>query len=218
MEKNIKELIVSSSGENIKKIVRRHWFIFATMMFAIFMIFILPLILVAISIKVFPAFFQGVIVNIFVFGLFVYILLLAGAFLISYIKYYFDLVILTDKRIIDIQQVTLFSRNVEELELKNIQNVSSDLQGIFATFLNYGRVTVETAGNNPNFVFNTIPNPQAFARELIKLSEKAKEKARIKDSTQISESISQKINGNSTPKILNEGQSESVENNENPRF
>ena len=73
--------------------------------------------------------------------------------------YTLDTVIITDHRIIDNDQRGLFYRNVSELHSHRIQDVSTRTNGVIETFLNFGDVTVQTAGSEKQFVFHQMPEP-----------------------------------------------------------
>lgn len=73
--------------------------------------------------------------------------------------YTLDTVIITDHRIIDNDQRGLFYRNVLELHSHRIQDVATHTNGVIETFLNFGDITVQTAGSEKHFVFPQMPNP-----------------------------------------------------------
>lgn len=87
-------------------------------------------------------------------------------FFVLWIDYYFDAWIITDRRIVDIEQQGLFRRNVSELEHSKIQDVTTEIHGILPTILKYGFVYVQTAGKKGRFVFKEVPHPM-FVRKLI---------------------------------------------------
>ena len=108
------------------------------------------------------------------------ILVLAGSiymlsvwlFLFSaFLDYYLDLWIVTNDRIMNIEQHGLFGRTVSELDLSKIQDVTSEIKGIFATIFNYGDVQVQTAGEQTHFVFEQIPNPHEIRKGILDLVE-----------------------------------------------
>lgn len=80
------------------------------------------------------------------------------AFLI-WIDVWFDTWIITSDRIINIEQHGLFSREVSELKLTRVQDVSVEVHGFFQTFLNYGDVHIQTAGEEERFQFRAVPDP-----------------------------------------------------------
>lgn len=74
--------------------------------------------------------------------------------------------IITDLNVTQVQQIGLFNRKVSELTMANIEDVTANIDGIFGTIFNFGTVTVETAGEQNNFVFKYCPNPNAYAKAL----------------------------------------------------
>jgi uncharacterized membrane protein YdbT with pleckstrin-like domain len=82
----------------------------------------------------------------------------------NFIDYYLDVWIVTNMRIINIEQRGLFSRELSEKDLGRMQDISSEVKGFFATFLNYGDVQIQTAGVEQHFVFRQIPNAEEATR------------------------------------------------------
>src|SRR3989304_204873 len=60
--------------------------------------------------------------------------------------------ILSDERIIIIEQNGIFGRKITEAELEKIQNVTVEVNGPLRTFLNFGNITLRTAGIDPVMV------------------------------------------------------------------
>ena len=75
--------------------------------------------------------------------------------------------IVTDENVTQVLQVGLFRRKVSELSMHNVEDVTADQHGILQTFLNYGTLTIETAGEQNNFTFVYCPNPNAYAKALL---------------------------------------------------
>lgn len=74
--------------------------------------------------------------------------------------------IVTDLHVTEVQQLGLFNRKVSELSMANVEDVTANTEGILPTIFNYGTLTVETAGEQHNFVFKFCPNPNAYAKAL----------------------------------------------------
>jgi membrane protein YdbS with pleckstrin-like domain len=92
-------------------------------------------------------------------------------FYVRFIDYYLDLWIVTNDRIIDIEQHGLFTRTVTEIDLFRIQDVTVEIHGVFATLFNYGNVTVQTASSTQHIVFYNVSDPNEIRRELVSLSD-----------------------------------------------
>jgi hypothetical protein len=91
---------------------------------------------------------------------------------IFWIDYYFDVWIVTDRRIVDIEQLGLFRRNVSELEHSKIQDVTTEIHGILPTLLKYGFVYVQTAGKKTRFIFKQVPRPMMIRKMVLNLQHK----------------------------------------------
>lgn len=76
--------------------------------------------------------------------------------------YYMDIWVVTNRRIIDIDYQRLFDRNIAILQLDRVQDVTTHVQGILGTLFKYGKVVVQTAGSDKEFVIDQIANPEAL--------------------------------------------------------
>src|SRR3989338_7265588 len=92
----------------------------------------------------------------------------------SWVDYYLDAWIVTNQRIINIEQKGLFDRVVSEQQLYRVQDVTSELKGFFSTILNYGTVHIQTAGEEQRFIFEQVPDPYNVAKKIAQLAEEHK--------------------------------------------
>lgn len=97
----------------------------------------------------------------------------------SFVDYYLDVWIVTNERIINIEQKGLFARIVSEQRLYRVQDITSELKGIFPTMLNFGTVYVQTAAEKQRFIFKQIPDPYNVARKINRLVEQNKKFHRL---------------------------------------
>lgn len=101
----------------------------------------------------------------------IYYLSLYIFFYAQFIDFYLDLWIITNDRVVDIEQMGLFSRTISELDLFRIQDVTVEIHGLFSTLFHYGNITVKTASSGSHFVFHHIHNPNEIRQALIRLAE-----------------------------------------------
>ncbi|MEK7116281.1 MAG: PH domain-containing protein [Patescibacteria group bacterium] len=108
-----------------------------------------------------------------VFFLVASIFFLAGWLFVfqSFIDYWLDVFILTDKRILDIEQHGLWSRTVSELRLYRTQDVTSEVKGFWHTMFDYGDIFVQTAGEQERFHCALVPHPNHVAKLILEWSE-----------------------------------------------
>lgn len=82
-----------------------------------------------------------------------------GLLLSRFIYWFFNIFIVTNERIIDIDFVNLLYKDVSEAQLSRVQDISYQTRGIFATMFDFGDVIIQTAGEVPNFAFEIVPKP-----------------------------------------------------------
>ncbi len=101
------------------------------------------------------------IAGILVLGL-VLIILLISTYLYNQNK-----LIISTKNLTQILQKGLFNREVSELSMANVEDVSAEKKGIFQTLLNYGNLKIETAGAISNFHFPYCPRPSYYGKIIL---------------------------------------------------
>lgn len=175
-------------GEEILLVAHRHWFNVAIQFIATFLVFIS----IGFSYLFLPTLFPAILGEYFAIFNFLISLALMLVWVFSFliwIDYYFDVWIVTDRRIINVEQKGLFSRAVSELEHIRVQDVTTDVKGFFPTLLNYGDVFIQSAAEKERFQFECVPNPYAIKDLVMKLQ---KEQAR-QETDELGEMIQKKI-------------------------
>lgn len=159
-------------GEKIIICTHRHWAAFLGAIFLTFILIILPvvgLLILGFTSDIFQTGWR----NIIILGGSVYYLIIFNFAFIEWITYYYDIYIVTERRIIDIVQTGIFNRSITELPLLRIQNSTSEIKGFLPTLFAYGNVVTETAGEAAeSFVFRDVPNPVEVASKIMALQEK----------------------------------------------
>ena len=164
-------------GEQIIKIIRRDGFILAGKILLTLVLLGLPALVGELMLNLFPNLMEGEIsYPLIVLASSGYVLFVWLFLFFSFIDYYLDVWIITSERIIDVRQEGFFSRTVSELKLFQIQDVTSELKGIFQFIFRFGNVHVQTAGEVQRFVFKQIPRPEETRDIIIKLVEEKRHK------------------------------------------
>lgn len=112
--------------------------------------------------------------NILVVAASSYFLTLIPFTTVSFLDFYYDIHIVTNRRVIDIDLHGLFNREINELALEEIQDVTSKTQGISSNLFNFGDVYIETASANLKFEFLHVRHPLEIAAIILDLAEQAK--------------------------------------------
>ena len=89
-----------------------------------------------------------------------YYLVVATYWFINFISWYFNISLVTDKRVIDIDFSNLVYKDVAATKINLVQDVSFSQIGAIRTFFDYGDVLVQTAGTLDNFIFESAPQPE----------------------------------------------------------
>lgn len=164
--------------EEIKISVRRHWTnVLGLSVFVLIMITV-PIIMYFI-LSGFIHLTQGF-YNAFILGIGVYYMFVVTLLFIGWLDYYLDVAIITNKRIVDIDQESLFNRRVSELHVSKVQDVTGDIKGILGTVLDFGDVHIQTAGAQKEFVLEKVPHPYKVAKIIIDLHQKSLEEHHIR--------------------------------------
>lgn len=157
-------------SEKILLVIRRHWFTYVIFWF-VAGIMLVPLVIGAIFWVNNLGNLDNSINSLILLGASAYLLFGLGLQVYGFIDYYLDVYIVTDRRIVDIKQNGFFKRSISELNLRQVQDVNASVNGIFSTLLHYGNVYIQTAGEQENFIFESIPHPYETSKKIIDLHE-----------------------------------------------
>jgi uncharacterized membrane protein YdbT with pleckstrin-like domain len=152
-------------GEEVILLLRCHSF---TIITPICLIIVLGLLPFALWMTVLHS-YRGISAELFWFGTSLWYLML-WAFLFYFTTLYaLNTVILTDRRLIDNVQEGFFKRRVSELNTYRVQDVTTNINGVIETFLNFGDIVVQTAASEREFVFRNIANPEEIKDKIMKV-------------------------------------------------
>ena len=151
------------TDEEVLAEMRRHWFVIASEAIFLGAAAVAPLFAFFVLRKFVPV---SLPLSALSFFYSVFLFLLWVAFFVAWTNYYLDVLVVTNKRIIDIEQVSLFSRDNVSVPLQNIQDVKVEVFGILPSLLDYGNLSVQTAGESREVVISRIAHPHK-AREQI---------------------------------------------------
>lgn len=110
-------------------------------------------------------------------------LLLLTFIIESFLTWFFNVFIITDERIIDVDFISLIYKNVSSAKIDNIEDITVITGGVVASVIDYGTVKIQTASEVPEIEFEDVPHPSKVARilnELILEEEKEKIEGRVR--------------------------------------
>lgn len=81
-------------------------------------------------------------------------------------RYYLNVWILTDRRIVEITQHGFFNREVSSTLLARVQDVTTEVRGVLLSLLGIGNIHVQSAGTVDEFHMNGVGQPEKL-RDMI---------------------------------------------------
>ena len=98
-------------------------------------------------------------------------------------RYFNDLWLITNQRVIDSTKPTPFRHEVASTDLVNVQDINILKSGIFATIFNFGDVVCQTASMGGIFSFRGVPDPTHLLERIDQLRDESR--AAIRGQTSI---------------------------------
>ncbi len=169
-----------SEGENITLVRRKHWIVIISQLMPLVLMLFVPLLLPPAwnfveralhqSSDIYPVLdrINEVQTPLFVFFWALWALIIWMRAFVVWSDYYMDMWVITDQRIIDVEQAGFFVHKNTSCQLENVQNITVQVDGIMETFLDYGTIHVQTAGEGATMVIKGIPRPQELKDEILK--------------------------------------------------
>lgn len=102
------------------------------------------------------------------------VLLTWVSFFAAWTKNYFDVWYITEKHIIAANQKDILEREEAFMELARIQDVFFEKDGILQTFFGYGKLRVQSAGTEQEFVLENVANVEEVAHTIMDLRDTIK--------------------------------------------
>lgn len=168
--------IGKEKDEKVILSLRRHWTCLLKYILIFLVLFLIPLILYSLIYYFIPSLLNWPIYQILILLGGLYFPCLWLYLFIKWMDYYFDVWMITDRRLVNIEQISLFHRKVSVTDLLKIQDVTVEVEGFFAMLFKYGNIIVQTAGTAPAFEIKDISQPykvrDIIFRQLHKMQEK----------------------------------------------
>lgn len=158
-------------NEDIVLLLRRHpitqisWLLFALGLVFIPLFFV-PLIL---ELGVLPEFITF---NLIIYVLFIWYLSLFGYALMSFLLWFFDVDLVTNRRLIDIKFPYLLSKEETATRITQLEDITFRRTGFIRTTFNFGDVYIQTAGARQNINFMDVPEPAGVVKKILEVWEK----------------------------------------------
>jgi len=156
-------MITLFKNEEIILIQRKYWLPFVLEAIPLVLIAILPFILfIFIETIPIPQNIKNIFLDysgyyfFFTFNLIFIIWLFLGTL---WTNYYLDILIVTNRRIIDIEQTGLFARDEAEIRFEKIEDIRVEIVGFLPSLLKFGNIYIQSAAENREFILKDFQDP-----------------------------------------------------------
>ncbi len=109
--------------------------------------------------------------------------LLLSFILESFLVWFFNVFIVTDERIIDVDFMSLIYKNISSAKIESIEDITAATGGFLGSMVDFGTVYIQTAGETPQLEFEDVPHPARISKilnELILEEEREKLEGRVR--------------------------------------
>ena len=87
-------------------------------------------------------------------------------FALLWTDYYLDVWVVTNHRVIDVEQLGLFNRTISSFRFDQIQDATVKVPGLLATLIKYGTVELRTASDE-TFAFKGVAYPTMLKERIM---------------------------------------------------
>src|SRR5882672_6137668 len=178
-EKDMHPMVVLQPGERVVATIKRHPFgivsLYAAATVGIAVAAVLAFVLLP---NLLGQFSNGGSNSVIYLGLGIVVVLLVLVLGIATSVYWQNQWVVTTDSITQISQSSLFGRQVSQLSMDNLEDVTVNQDGILPHLFGYGVLKVETAGERSKFVFPYCPHPNDYARQILEIHEQFLEERR----------------------------------------
>lgn len=166
----ISQFIHQKSFEKIVLNVRRHPITFIpTALFFVLLAF-LPLGLRWVAVTAIDnPFADSGVLTVVTLATSIYYLCVIIFFYSAFTSFYLDLLIITNDRLLDVDQHGLFARTVSEMNLAQVQDITTEIKGFLPTFFNYGNLIIQNAGTMTKFHLQNVRSPNKLREVILQL-------------------------------------------------
>ncbi len=161
-------------GEQILGKTRKHWIILLRDLGGTVVVGIAPFVLL--GLLTLPGILpleNRISLHVLAFVEVTWVLLVWLALFALWTNYYLDLWIITNRRVVNVDQVNLFRRTVTTWQFENIQEITTETRNPLQNFFNYGLIHIKTAGPTGRETYmEGIPHPDEISTLMLKQMER----------------------------------------------
>ncbi len=150
---NVAKIIEMKQGERVLRVARNYWLTYLPKWFVAFFFVLLAFFLM------YPLLQRGT------WGIALFsVLNVIGVWVAVHtlVRQYWNAFIITNMRVVDIDQRGFFNRLVSEASFDKIQDISYSVRGVLGTVFNFGNVQLRTAGSSSTLDLMRVHDPKSL--------------------------------------------------------
>jgi uncharacterized membrane protein (DUF441 family) len=122
-------------------------------------------------------------VNITYYWMIICSVILITYWLRSWVGWHYSIYVLTNQRLMVVKQNGLFTREVADLALHNVQNVNYKIKGLQGAMFGFGTLSIDTLSGSGGFHLNYVHKPARLQKLIMEEVHKTAPKKQVKHST-----------------------------------
>ncbi|NMC36592.1 PH domain-containing protein [Candidatus Beckwithbacteria bacterium] len=87
----------------------------------------------------------------------------------NFLSWYFNVYIITDERVVDVDFYSLVYKRISDCKIDKIEDVTFTQGGLLQSVFNYGWINIQTAAEITEFEFEAVPRPAQVVKVLNQL-------------------------------------------------
>ncbi|MDO8570221.1 MAG: hypothetical protein Q7R97_01390 [Candidatus Daviesbacteria bacterium] len=164
-------LVHQEEDEHIELFLRQHWITNISWLATAFLGILLPILLISLK-----SFIQSVVsfsipIDLYLAGIILWYMFILAYIIESFLHWYFNIYIVTNRHLVDINFWNLLYRDITEVRIADVESARTHIRGVLGPLFNYGDVVIETAAERQNIQFFKVPNPDIVAERVQDLQE-----------------------------------------------
>lgn len=160
---------VQHEDEHVLLLLRQHFIVnTGWIILTAFLLFLLP----ALVFAIFPSLFGILPLSYRMVVTLAYYIVVLGYAFERFVMWYYNIYIVTDERIIDVDFYSLLFKRVSDAKLDHIQDLTAASGGVIQSFFDYGDVQIQTSAEIPELEFENVPKPDVVVKLVSELIDK----------------------------------------------
>lgn len=106
-----------------------------------------------------------------------------GYALEKFLIWFFNIYLITDERVVDMDFYNLLFKKISEAKIENIEDITTSNNGLLQSIIDFGDIRIQTAAEIPEIQFERVPHPDQVAKflsEMIMQEEQERIEGRVR--------------------------------------